>query len=80
MNAYSKISRRVFVIFVVLACGGWSSDNRANYKNVNYIGDRFIYKVGGEGNTNAVQSRRRGKLILAERQTQENAGRYVKRA
>jgi len=68
MNAYSRISRRAFVIFVALACGGWSSDNRANYENVNYIGDLFIYKVSGEGNTNAVQSERRGKLILAERQ------------
>jgi hypothetical protein len=69
MNAYSKFPRRAFVIFVVLACGGWSSDNRANYENVNYIDDLFTHKVDGEGNTNAVQSGRRGKLILAERQS-----------
>ena len=69
MNAYSKFPRRAFVIFVVLACGGWSSDNRANYENVNYIDDLFTHKVDGEGNINAVQSGRRGKLILAERQS-----------
>jgi hypothetical protein len=69
MNAYSKFPRRAFVIFVVLACGGWSSDNRANYENVNYIDDLFTHKVDGEGNTNAAQSGRRGKLILAERQS-----------
>ena len=70
MNTYSKILRRAFLICVILGCGGWSSasDNRANHENVNYMGDLFIYQVGGEGNTNAAQNARRGKLILAEKQ------------
>lgn len=68
MNSHSKVARRIFVIFIVLVCGGWYSDNRANHENVNYIEDLFVYKAGGERNTNAVQSGQRGKLTLAERQ------------
>ena len=70
MNTYLKILRKAFLICVILGCGGWSSasDNRVNHENVNYMGDLFVYQVGGEGNTNAAQNAQRGKLILAEKQ------------
>jgi hypothetical protein len=68
MNIHSKVARNALVIFSVLVCGGWYSDSRANYENVNYISEFFVYKVGEERNTNTVQNGQQGKLILAQRQ------------
>jgi len=55
MALYSKVANRLFVVFVIIVCGGWYSDNRAEQIYEKQLADRMVVNTGIARDADAVE-------------------------